>query len=201
MRNQSATPAIGAEPENPTASHRSSGGCAQQLHQPGEFGCGGASRTRPSKGMNLADPGSHRIGDGRRRRLRSVPLQPVRPLSHGYKAHPLTRADALELERPAVIETAFRDWQTRVLPLDDGRELVDGPRIELGRNAILRGSSAPQCPPPINFKNEDRCSRAFTGLGLGASAEPAVCGAEPRPRRRQMNQTKNPPRGMPGRVQ
>ena len=29
-----------------------------------------------------------------------------------------------ELERPAVIETAFRDWQTRVLPLDDGRELV-----------------------------------------------------------------------------
>ena len=31
-----------------------------------------------------------------------------------------------------------------------GRELVDGPRIELGRNAILQGSPAPQCPPPIN---------------------------------------------------
>src|SRR6266851_3131329 len=82
-----------------------------------------------------------------------------------------------ELERPAVIETALRDWQTRVLPLDDGRELVDGPRIELGRNAILQGSPAPQCPPPVKLKNEDRCSRAFTGLGLGASAEPAVCGA------------------------
>src|SRR5580704_5971030 len=92
--------------------------------------------------------------DSRRRRLQSVPLQPVRPLSCAYKAHPLTRPDARRLERPAVIETAFRDWQTRALPLDDGRELVDGPRIELGRNAILQGSPAPQCPPPLNFKTK-----------------------------------------------
>src|SRR5260370_36024921 len=32
-----------------------------------------------------------------------------------------------ELERPAVIETASRDWQTRVLPLDDGREIGGRP--------------------------------------------------------------------------
>jgi len=78
--------------------------------------------------------------------------------------------------------------------------LVDGPRIELGRNAILQGSPAPQCPPPHKFQNEDRCSRACTGLGLGASAEPAVSRRWPKPHQRQMTKTKNPPRGMPGRV-
>ena len=72
--------------------------CAAATPARRNFGCGGASRTRPSKGMNLArprvSPHGEWIGNGRRRRLRSVPLQPVRPLSRAYKAHPLTRADA-----------------------------------------------------------------------------------------------------------
>jgi len=73
--------------------------------------------------------------------------------------------------------------------------LVDGPRIELGRNAILQGSPAPQCPPPVKLQNEDRCSRACTGLGLGASAEPAVSWRQPKPRRRQNHQNKKPSAG------
>lgn len=65
--------------------------------------------------------------NGRCRGYRTLPFQAVRPVSRAYKAPPLTRADApgsRVLERPAVIETALRDWQARILPVDDGPELV-----------------------------------------------------------------------------
>ena len=66
-------------------------------------------------------------------------------------------------------------------------------------DAILQGLPPPQRPCPkrkTKLENVDRCSRAFTGLGLGASAEPAVYRHRPEGRAaKTKDQNKKPSAG------